>query len=171
MDENIKVKELPQDQQDEILKEAQAYSIPGILIDLVVSDLKQKIEEAKNASDNSKQNVANDLEEDKHDEADADNPYKEWDYISVKNEAETRKLETIDKKRPTLEAALIADDRVKNTANVNNTIPENKPDNESPKQVQDDKYSPDEIKPDGICCICYQKVFNKVCSGCGRVYS
>ena len=185
MTDELRVKDLPQEEKDALLKEAEELKIPGILPEYIVIDLKAKIEEIKKDSENASSQAPDneekdapetDLEEDKHDEADVNNPYKSLEYADVRAEAEKRNLQTADKKRPTLEAALIADDeeRARIAAEAFNSQDkeedsENKPEKDS-ENASSQATDNEEIKFDGICCVCMQKVFSGKCSGCGRKY-
>lgn len=136
-DEKLKVSELPEQEQNELIAEAVALGMkPLNLKSYKVSTLKAKIEELKNAPTDEQKDAEGEQNAPKDEQKDA-----EGEQNASKDE--------------------------QNGENVNNeTIEETKPEPPAAEEKKAPAKKP-EPKVDGICHICRSKVINGVCTGCG----
>jgi len=136
-DENIKVSELSEQEQKDLIAEAYAVGLKGVLTGYKVSTLKKKIAEAKGDNSEDEQNGSNDEQNGGDDEQNAQND--EQNSSNDEQEGDGESESDKDKK------------------------PE--ADKEPKKQAK--KEQKPEPKSEGICHICRCKVVNGVCTGCG----
>lgn len=92
---------------------------------------------------------------------------------SGKNNSENIDEQTVSNVEPAEEVAATEPKDIENSEGVNSEIenaPENNSDIENDTENMPADALPKDKKCDGLCISCYSKVYDGVCSGCGRQY-
>ena len=93
--------------------------------------------------------------------------------VSGKNNSENIDEQTVSNVEPAEEITITEPKDIENSEGVNSEI-ENAPENNSDIENDTENMPADALskdkKCDGLCISCYSKVYDGVCSGCGRLY-
>lgn len=168
-DEKIKVSELPEQEQKELIAEAYAVGLTGVFAGYKVTTLKAKIAEKKAELEgaNDEQNAPKDEQNAPKDEQDASN--------DEQNGADDEQNAPKDEGANETGETIVAGDG--GTFDENGE--ENKPEAEKEGEGEEEKAEAKKEEPkkqtkekkepryDGICHICRSKVLDGVCTGCG----
>lgn len=173
-DEKMKVSDLPEQEQKELIAEAYSLGATGVFTGWKVSTLKNKIEELKaqkngegTKNEEAKDEGANDEQNAPKDEQDASN--------DEQNGADDEQNASKDEGANETGETIVAGDG--GTFDENGE--ENKPEAEKEGEGEEEKAEAKKEEPkkqtkekkepryDGICHICRSKVLDGVCTGCG----